>query len=208
MNEVLSIESRVREAIPYAPDLCSYDLGYRPARYWDQPVPSLIATVLPEHARQAAEQGDTGLFSAEQQRTLESIHPRFMSGAYLPTLEDYEVEIARIVMDSTTGDVVSFRALPGEGGGLTYRVADEYGDEGYVYFFDPEGSSEPLSFGEFLLLIASARRDDLPRAIDLGKAQEVRNFLTFSSAYYPELSRFFLEEEETWEDESCAADDN
>ncbi|RYE74841.1 MAG: hypothetical protein EOO74_10920, partial [Myxococcales bacterium] len=128
MNDAPPLESSIREAIPFAPDLSGYDLQYRPARYWDQPVPSLIATVLPEHARQSAARGDLSVLTEGAQRLLEGVHPTFMSGAYLPPLSDFEVEIARIVTDSTLGDVVSVRARPAEHGGVAYRVVDEYMD--------------------------------------------------------------------------------
>lgn len=207
MKDALSLESRIREAIPCAPDLSGYDLTYRPAVYWDQPVHSLVATVLPEHARQAAAMGDPSLVSEGEQRMVEGVHPAYMSGGYLPPLSDLEVEIARVVMDSTTGDVVSFRARPGEDGGVEYVVEDEYADEGWVYSFAPSWSAKPLTFGELLLLVASACREDLPRVIDLGKAQDVQNFLAFSSAYYPQLRQFFLDEEAYWQRGCCDGDD-
>ena len=54
-----------------------------------------------------------------------SLHPSFMGGEYLPTVKRAEVEIARIRIDSTTGDVTSVYArLVGQR--ISYRVVDEY----------------------------------------------------------------------------------
>jgi len=64
-------------------------------------------------------------FSAADRKVLESVHPMFMGGIYLPDTEDGEVEIARIRIKSTTYDVTSVYARP-EDGQIHYRVVDEY----------------------------------------------------------------------------------
>lgn len=47
----------------------------------------------------------TEALSANDRKVLESFHPMFMGGNYLPDTEDGEVEIARISIKSTTFDV-------------------------------------------------------------------------------------------------------
>jgi len=59
----------------------------------------------------------------EQRRLFGSMHPSFMGVEYLPDLYEDEVEIARVELRSTTGDVISIRARP-EGNGVAYRVVD------------------------------------------------------------------------------------
>lgn len=54
-----------------------------------------------------------------------SLHPSLMGGEYLPTAQVAEVEIARIRIDSTTGDVTCLYARI-VGQRFAYRVVDEY----------------------------------------------------------------------------------
>src|SRR5262245_20849225 len=68
-------------------------------------------------------------------------HPALMGGEYLPGYQDEEVEIARVSLQSTTGDVISIRARR-ERGAIRYRVVDEYGTK---IVCSPTESSEPLS---------------------------------------------------------------
>ena len=75
------------------------------------------------------------------------LHPWMMGGEYLPTLQENEVEICRIVLKSTTMDVFSLRAQQTQGF-LSYRVVDEYGDNNYVL---PIPKSEnTLTLGELI----------------------------------------------------------
>ena len=69
-------------------------------------------------------------FSVGDRKVLESVHPMFMGGNYLPDTDDGEVEIARISIRSTTFDVTSVYAKPVDGA-IHYRVVDEYGG-GYL----------------------------------------------------------------------------
>ncbi len=59
---------------------------------------------------------------------ISSIHPSFMGGEYLPTAKSEELEIARISIKSTTGDVTSLYARQ-VGRRIAYRVVDEYGGD-------------------------------------------------------------------------------
>src|SRR5579862_3331025 len=89
----MDIRTRIAELIRYSPDLASYDLEFRPPSYW-QPTPSV---------------DPLDSLDLDARRALERRHPRFMSGGYLPPLEDW-TEIVRLTMKSTTGDAISFRA--------------------------------------------------------------------------------------------------
>lgn len=66
--------------------------------------------------------------SAADREALESFHPMFMGGNYLPDTEEGEVEIARISIKSTTYDVTCVYARP-DNGAIHYRVVDEYGGD-------------------------------------------------------------------------------
>ncbi len=68
--------------------------------------------------------------SKHDRQVLESFHPMYMGGNYLPDTDQGEVEIARISIKSTTFDVTCVYARP-EDGVIHYRVVDEYGG-GYL----------------------------------------------------------------------------
>jgi hypothetical protein len=61
-------------------------------------------------------------------KALESVHPMFMGGNYLPDLDEDGVEIARITIESTTRDVTCVYAWR-KADGIFYRVVDEYGGD-------------------------------------------------------------------------------
>ena len=204
---------RIASILEFPPDLHTYDLDYRPISYWDQPVTSLLATIKAEHQRRAVSEAlsagqvpDSQFLLGEPdemtQKQLEAIHPSFMGGAYLPDFEDWEVEIARVTLNSTTGDVIAIWAQPSEEG-IAFRMVDEYADEGSDWFISTETSIEPLTFEELIemLVLASNLRwgdgDDF-RVFDFRtrNAPGTVGFLSFTSFFYPELTRFFEEEEE------------
>lgn len=109
-----------------------------------------------------------------------------MGGEYLPDMEEEEVEIARISIHSTTGDVTSVyaRRTPE---GIAYRVVDEYG--GDTLSGDNERASKlPLTLDELVNFLLGAwplldvlemnYEDDLPRML---------GFFWADSAFYPHL---------------------
>ena len=55
----------------------------------------------------------------------------FMGGEYLPPVKKGEVEIARISLESVSGDQISVRARR-SGGRISYSIVDEYGN----YYMD------------------------------------------------------------------------
>ncbi|MCD8564238.1 MAG: hypothetical protein LRY53_00905 [Burkholderiaceae bacterium] len=65
---------------------------------------------------------------AESRAQLGRLHPWFLGGEYLPNAMRNEIEIARIVIASTTQDVTSIYARP-LGKRIAYRIVDEYGGD-------------------------------------------------------------------------------
>lgn len=89
--------------------------------------------------------GEHGVSNSEI-KALGSIHPMFMGGNYLPDTGDSEVEIARILIESTTFDVTSLFAKFDKGS-IHYRVVDEY-DGDTLSGPSEKISKEPLSLGD------------------------------------------------------------
>ena len=139
------------------------DLDYRPASYfWPHGLATHLLARVKGAARKAALKDliDAGrldevpaflaksALSEAERRAIGRIHPALMGGEYLPDLDATEIEIARISIRSTTGDVTSLYARRGEGC-IHYRVVDEY--DGDTLTGDNERSSDkPLTLGELL----------------------------------------------------------
>jgi hypothetical protein len=127
-------------------------------------------------------------FSVADRKALESVHPMFMGGNYLPDTEDGEVEISRISIRSTTFDVTSVYAKPVDGV-IQYRVVDEYGGDTL------QGPSEatttaPMTLGEFADFFLTAW--PLIEVLEMNYEDDVDGALGFFSAdsdFYPALDR-------------------
>jgi predicted ArsR family transcriptional regulator len=151
--------------------------------------------VVRKQLKQLLEQGDAeqraqilaqAPLTASDRKMLESLHPAFMGGNYLPDTEDGEIEIARVNLKSTTFDVTSVYARL-EAGAIHYRVVDEYGGDTLQGTAQTETAS-PMTLGEiadFLLgawplldVLESNFGDDLESALD---------FFSADSDFYPEL---------------------
>lgn len=125
--------------------------------------------------------------SAADRKALESLHPMFMGGNYLPDTEDGEVEIARISIKSTTYDVTCVYARP-DGGAIHYRVVDEYGGETLQGTTEAR-TDKPMTLGEFagfflgawplLDVLEMNFENDLDGSLD---------FFTAESEFYPEFN--------------------
>jgi hypothetical protein len=126
--------------------------------------------------------------SAADRKALESFHPMFMGGNYLPDTEDDEVEIARISIKSTTYDVTCVYARPDEGA-IHYRVVDEYGGDTL------QGTAEtrtdrPMTLGDFadFFLGAWPLIDVLEMNFENDRAASLE-FFSAKSEFYPDFDR-------------------
>ena len=129
---------------------------------------------------------DDVAFSDADRKVLESVHPMFMGGNYLPDTDEGEVEIARISIQSTTGDVTSVYARP-ENGVIHYRVVDEYGGD-TLQGRSTATTTAPMTLGEFadffftawplIELLEMNFEDDLEGAL---------GFFSVDSEFYPEF---------------------
>jgi hypothetical protein len=133
-----------------------------------------------------------------------SMHPAFMGGEYLPTVGKAEIEIARIRINSTTGDVTSLYARV-VGQRIAYRVVDQYqGDT----LSEPtqRTSSRPLTMGQMIDFFLGAW--DLHLCLESnfeGDLEEMLGFFEGESEFYPyfdsELRRRVREKFPSLEDE-------
>jgi hypothetical protein len=113
-----------------------------------------------------------------------SLHPAFMGGEYLPTVTKAEVEIARIRISSTTGDVTSVYARL-VGRRISYRVVNEYeGDT--LSQPDRRTSNRPLTMDQLIEFFLGA--GDLFVCLDCNFEGDVERMLVFfegESEFYP-----------------------
>jgi hypothetical protein len=177
------------------------DLNYRPAGYFgpqalEDYVLSRVKNALVRNrlkalldsnqhdavARLLREEG----VSERDCKALERLHPHFMGGNYLPDAEAQEVEIARIFIHSTTGDVTSVYAQPVHGG-IHYRVVDEYG--GDTLDGETEWVSEkPLTLEELYGAFTEAWPfHSVLEANFEGDAEGMLGFFVAESDFYPQL---------------------
>ena len=144
------------------------DLNFRPSSYWAWPT-AISPNIKGEQRRKwlkdavsgrgtPLEEFPPGFFAdslEEPARQLVGrIHPSFMGGEYLPDYRRGEVEIARVSLRSTTGDVMSVRARPLKRG-VGYRVVDEYPDM-HVWRCWPKTSQVPLTLRGMIRLLDTA----------------------------------------------------
>ena len=209
------------------PDKSNYDLEFRPSSYFEpcDPVVEIISRVKGEQRRrwlkellEADESEEVSDFlvkeelSDEERRTLGRCHPQFMGGEYLPSLKREEIEIARVSLNSTLGDVISIRARR-RGETIHYKIVDDYYSEGIRYKYRPQKSRCPLTMYELIGLIDSVRvigddnwgggltnsfRNRLARN---GPPEVFVDFVSVTSEFYPELEDYYREEALEWLEE-------
>ena len=113
-----------------------------------------------------------------------SLHPAYMSGEYLPKGSARELEIARIHIKSTTGDVTSVYARL-VGRRIVYRVVDEYeGDT--LTDRSKRTSTKALTMGQLIDLFLGAW--DLYVCLDCNFEDDLEGMLDFfrgESEFYP-----------------------
>ena len=197
------------------PKPSDYNLDFRPHSYWGpQDLETHYNSRIKGELRRAAAPGQqqAGLggvdvlessLSEEKRSALGGWHPWLMGGEYLPNLLPNEVEIARVVMKSTTMDVISIRARHTRHR-IKYRIVDEYPkySEDTCYVMRPASTRQPLTLKQLIDAI------DLNHMVDKARnwnyvegdctPEEIYDFCTVSSAFYPELKRWFDEVNEEW----------
>jgi hypothetical protein len=117
-------------------------------------------------------------------RMLGRIHPMYMGGEYLPRVKSDEVEIARLSIQSTTGDVVCLYARP-VGIRIAYRMADEY-QGSTLESPSTRTSMRPLTMGEMISFFLKSW--NLFECLDCNYPNALQSKLDFFSAeseYYP-----------------------
>lgn len=179
------------------------NLGYRPKSYfWPMGLETHLLTHIKGASRRAAlkrlidedrldEIPDllaTATLPDEVRAAIGRIHPRYMGGEYLPDMMESEVEIARIEIDSTTGDVTSVYARR-EGALIHYRVVDEYGGD-TLSSFRERTSAAPLTLGELVDFVLGAW--SLLEVLDAnfeGNTERMLDFFRAPSAFYADFDR-------------------
>lgn len=210
---------RPRASSGLPPRSAEFDLGFRPASYWDPagPVEAILQNIKGENRRRMARDFLAGLTPEElgdidaslladslgedARLRLGAIHPSFLGGEFLPGYIRGEVEIARLVFDSTTRDVISVRARRGrKSGRFRYRVVDEYDTRWEI---SPASSRLPLTLGQLIRLIDGA--DGMPPAepgksylqmiwdwqLEFQEPEEIVEFVTVESEVYPQLGDWY-----------------
>jgi len=135
--------------------------------------------------------------------------PSWMGGEYLPRRKPGKVEIARVILRSTTMDVFSLRAR-WSGGRYHYRVVDEYESRITIC---RKTSRRPLTLGEVIEALDSAGGDintegaglvavwwNQQREHDCG-LQECTDFAWVESEIYPGLAAWYEERARLWREE-------
>lgn len=111
------------------PAMSRVDLGFRPETYWPGEPPSASLQ----------QRVDTAIASTAP--------GFFFAGSDLPGEVPGEVEIARVIIESVLGDVVSVRARPVASGRIAYRVVDEHEER---YSWEPRTSARPLTLKQLV----------------------------------------------------------
>ena len=203
------------------PNRNTYTLDFRPETYWDVPEVAVanikggwrkkvVAEAMREDAIEEVPDEILADSLSDEVRTFTGqLHPSLMGGEYLPNYKGNEVEIACIELKSVMGDQVSVRARRADGR-ITYSIVDEHD---MVYHFTPATSDRPLTLAQLIHLIDHATieeayyegsglvsifRDD---QYDQGcRPDELVDFVTVTSEFYPELEQWYLEEALEWYD--------
>ena len=189
-----------------------FDYSYCPTSYFRNLDPHvlIVSSILGEERRKDVQQrlaaGDTlegddwlteSKLDESTRQVIGALHPAYMGGEYLPSFGEDDIEIARIVMASTTQDVISIRARRSRSR-ICYQVVDEYNTE---YALARKWTAKPLTFGEmidFMEKTCSAGDEGglvLPiiemNASAMDDPQALRDFVAVSSDFYPDLSGYY-----------------
>lgn len=210
---------------PAVEPVAGIDLEFAPASYLADagPVEAIVQQIAGEERRQVVRamltrapgmtdaEVDEWLLqdrlSASERVLLGQVHPRFMGGEYLPERVVTEVEIARVSLESSTGDVYSLCARR-VGSRWHYRLYDEYGG---TFRLAPATSRRPLTMRQLIHLFDTVEGDELDTLgqglvlcwgawqLENGAApREVLSFVSVSSEVYPELGAYYEGRLEAW----------
>jgi len=193
------------------PEVAGIDLDFAPASYFTErdlhlALPSdIMGQARRQIARQLVAEGEdppaellVGALAEEDRAAVGRIHPMLMGGEYLPRMKKGEVEIARISLESVTGDQISVRARR-RGGRISYSIVDEYPNAGYIkYDLRPRTSSKPLPMHELVAMLdgacegGGAVMSPTMALIDIGEPRdELRYFVSVESDFYPDLGTYY-----------------
>ncbi len=213
------------------------DLKFRPHSYfWAKELGiSLLSDIKGANRRriyqQALQDGKTSdlphQFTAHElsdkdRQAIGALHPWFLGGEYLPRLKPGEVEIARIVIASTTQDVICVYARPvgSTGKRIAYRIVDEYDGETLTEPYT-RTSTKPLTLEQLVDFFMNGWQ--LLEVLgfnfeDSGYNREAaQSFITqASSSFYPEFEDLIRARIDAWvgdvemidEEEADEADDD
>lgn len=198
------------------PDSKNYDLKFTPQSYWGpQDVKTHFGSRIKGELRRKAAIKELGLGVADEGMLKSSLeedersavgrdHPWFMGGEYLPDLRSNEVEIARVVLESTTMDVISIRARHTKNR-IKYSVVDEYDSK---FEFSPKSSKKPLALGQIINLVEEMTLDgdsaspsayrDSQGLDEVELIKEMKSFVSVSSQFYADLHPWFERDAEIW----------
>ena len=172
----------------------------------------LIRAMEEERLEDLPEQFLQSALSHEERSASGALHPALMGGEYLPDFLKDEVEVARIELASTTGDVISIRMRPTKKG-LVYRVVDEYmtgsaadddedgsdgdgeqeDDDASLVSSKPLVSQVPLSLGELAeFVVEAAQVEEIVTRNEFYTVDDALSFIDGSSVYYPEFGRWMV----------------
>lgn len=200
------------------PDCTKYDMGFRPRMDWDDPVRRSFSRIKGSLRRKAVleeirKKGFGNLdrsilrpgLTGEERQRLMRIHPSLSGGEYLPDHRGGELEIVRVTLASTLGDVISVRARR-DNKGIHYRVMDEYENPIKVQA-RLRRSGKPLTMGQLVELIDTMRHPDcgsnlltgiLDSNLDGQDPEELRRFVTVTSSYDPQIEAYYRDVVDDW----------
>ena len=154
-------------------ELKKFDMNFRPHSYWgpQELETNLLSKIKGQERRKIVkkmiEDGDIKDNAMVKEKLTEwernlisKLHPVYMGGEFLPDVKNNEVEIVRIIMKSTTQDIISIRATKRKNN-ISYSIDDEYADDeldGYVLF--QKTSKYPLSFKELIEFIDNSQHSN------------------------------------------------